>query len=104
MDDEFVVVARGHSNPAIELDGGGKHETIVVVGVLSDKIYAAGRAIDRGMCSEARAKPFLKVKRIYQRSLLFQIRFRGRRRICSGGCAGKISYADTNDSVPSRNV
>ena len=72
MDDQFLVAARGGSDPARKFNRGGKNEAVVVVSVLPDKVDAAGRAIDGGRSSEARAKVFLKLSRIYQRSYYFR--------------------------------
>src|SRR5215472_9516463 len=103
MDDEFFVAPWSGSNPAVEFNRGGENKAVVVVGVLPDNIYAAWRTINGGRGSKARAKLFLKLGRISQRSVLFQICLRPRRRICGAG-GGKIGDADANYGVPGRNV
>jgi len=32
--------------PAIEFDGGGQYEAVVIVGVLADQVHAAGRPVN----------------------------------------------------------
>lgn len=75
MDDEFSSTARSRSDPAGKINRRRENEAVVVVGMFADEIDSARRAIDVGRRSEARAKLFLKLSRIYQRSYYFRFAF-----------------------------
>lgn len=103
IDQELFVAARSSGDPAVIFNRGGKNEAVVVVGVLSDKVYAAWRAINDGSRSKACAKVFLKLNRISQVSVLFQTCLGRGRGIC-GRRRGKIGHANANYGVSRRNI
>src|SRR5467141_1016663 len=43
MNDESAVTPWSSDRPAIEFDGGGQYEAVIIVGVLADQVHAAGR-------------------------------------------------------------
>ena len=73
MDNEISVAARGRSYPAVEFNRRGQNETLVVVGMLADEVHTARSTVQGGGRTEARAEIFQKLKRFFQRSVLFQI-------------------------------
>ncbi len=46
MNDESAVTPWSSDRPAIEFDGGGQYEAVVIVGVLADQVHAAGRPVN----------------------------------------------------------
>ena len=50
------IVARGDGDPSIKINRSGQCETIVVVGMLTDEINAAGRAKDARFAAKSFGK------------------------------------------------
>jgi len=51
------VAARGDGGPAVEVNGGGENETLVVVGVFTNEIDATGSAEEASLLLEVTVKP-----------------------------------------------
>ena len=88
-DDKLSIGARSGGDRAVEFDGRGQDKTIVVIGMLTDEIHTSRRTIEAGRSAKARAKLVQQWKRVFQHSVLFQIRLRRDGRICrrrSRGC------------------
>ena len=82
MDDEFPVVARRSNRPTVELNRGGEHESIVIVGVFADEIDPARGPVNLCGRPKAGTESVKKLARSFQGAVLLQICFTPSPAIC----------------------